>query len=85
MNGSYSENGKSSKPNPRESLHIIDDRTGKYYSIPITRNSVRASDFAQIVAPKSLEYYADQNENGIRIYDPGFSNTAVSESKVTYM
>lgn len=69
----------------RDSLNIVDNRTGKHYNIPLSHNAVNASDFKQIKAPESSEYYADQTENGIRVYDPGFSNTAVSESKITYM
>ena len=69
----------------RDSLHVVDNRTGKYYNLPIKHNAINASDFKQIKAPQMNGYYADQNSNGIRIFDPGFSNTAVSESKVTYM
>ena len=69
----------------RSTLHVIDDRTGRYYSIPILRNAINASDFKRIKAPDSSEYSPDQNEYGLRIFDPGFSNTAVSESAVTYM
>ena len=66
-------------------LHIIDDRTGNYYSIPVKHNAVNASDFKRIRSPENVEYPPDQNEQGLRIFDPGFSNTTVSESAVTYM
>lgn len=69
----------------RESLHIVDNRTGAYYNVPITHNSINASEFKRMKAPENRKYYADQCESGIRIFDPGFSNTAVSESKITYM
>lgn len=69
----------------RNSLHVIDDRTGRYYQIPIVHNAINAGEFKRIKAPENEHYRADQNEHGIRIYDPGYSNTAVSESKVTYM
>lgn len=69
----------------RNSLHVIDNRTGRYYTLPIVHNAINASEFKKITATENIDYYADQTENGIRIYDPGFSNTAVSESKITYM
>lgn len=68
----------------RSSLHVLDNRTGDFFTIPIHHNSINASDFMQIKSPQN-GYHADQNEQGIRIYDPGYSNTAVSESKITYM
>ncbi|KAL5357220.1 citrate synthase-like protein [Aspergillus floccosus] len=66
-------------------LHIVDSRTGKYYPIPIARNAVNAAAFKQIKSPDDPEHPEYQNEQGIRIFDPGFSNTAVSESKITYI
>jgi citrate synthase len=63
---------------------VIDERTGQYYQIPINHNAISANEFKKIKAPDT-EYYADQNENGIRVFDPGFTNTAVVESKVTYV
>jgi len=71
-------------PQP-SSLHVIDTRTGNYYNIPIEHNAVSAHEFKRIKSPVNANYYADQNEHGLRIYDPGFSNTAVSKSSVTYM
>lgn len=72
------------KPKSRDFLHIIDERTGQYYQIPIRHNAISASDFKKIKAPEG-QFYADQNEGGIRVLDPGFTNTAVVESKVTYV
>ena len=84
--------GESALPTPAKPLlnrsavlHIIDDRTGDYYSIPITHNAINASDFKRIRSPENVEYPPDQNEQGLRIFDPGFSNTTVSESAVTFM
>lgn len=71
-------------PISRNFLHVIDERTGQYYQIPICHNAISASEFKKIKAPDT-EYYADQNESGIRVLDPGFTNTAVVESKVTYV
>ena len=75
------QNGTSSKNH----LHVIDQRTGKHYELPISHNAVNASDFQQIKAAENHEYYADQDEQGVRIFDPGFSNTAVSTSNITYV
>lgn len=71
-------------PISRNFLHVIDERTGQYYQIPIQHNAISANEFKKIKAPDT-EYYADQNENGIRVFDPGFTNTAVVDSKVTYV
>lgn len=71
---------------PREDvLHVTDGRTGLNYSFPIKRNAVNAGLFKQIKTPENTEYQADQNELGLRLYDPGYGNTAVSESKICYM
>lgn len=70
---------------PKNVLHVIDQRTGKYYQLPISHNAVNATEFQQIKAPENHEYYADQDEHGVRIFDPGFSNTAVSTSNITYV
>ncbi|KAL7619421.1 hypothetical protein AAE478_009960 [Parahypoxylon ruwenzoriense] len=66
-------------------LHIIDSRTGQYHAVQIRRNTIDANDLKTLKAPKDPEHPEYQNEQGIRVYDPGFSNTVVSESKITYM
>jgi citrate synthase len=66
-------------------LHTIDSRTGQYHAIPIIKNAINASEFKKVKAPRDPDHPAYQNEQGIRVYDPGFGNTVVSESKVTYM
>lgn len=73
------------KETKNASLSIVDNRTGEKYSLPILHNAVNAAHFKQIKAPVNAAHYADQDENGLRIFDPGYSNTAVSESKITYM
>ena len=64
---------------------MTDSRTGRAYNIPIERNSISAGLLKQIKAPESTLHPEDQNELGLRVFDPGFSNTAVSESKITYI
>ena len=65
-------------------LQIIDNRTGNEYTLSINRNAISAMDFKQIKAPRDAENPCDQTEYGIRVYDPGYGNTAVSESSITY-
>ena len=66
-------------------LHVIDSRTFKSYDIPIHRNTIRAVDFQAIKGPEEGSDPADQVARGIRLYDPGYRNTAVAESKITYL
>ena len=66
-------------------LYVTDSRTSKKYEIPIHHNSVSASSFKAIKVPKIGSRAVDQVENGIRLFDPGLKNTAVSESKITFM
>lgn len=68
-----------------ESLSVVDNRTGRSYDIPITQNSIHATDFHHIKSPRNAENPVEQNSAGIRIYDPGFQNTACMESKITYV
>lgn len=69
-----------------QSLSVVDNRTGKHYTIPIEHNAVSAVDFKQIATEsEDLLFPPDQSERGLRLSDPGFNNTAVAESKVTYV
>jgi citrate synthase len=61
----------------RETLTITDNRTGRSYEIPITNETIRASDLRQIKV--------DQAEFGMMSYDPAFSNTASCISRITYI
>lgn len=86
LNGVVSSNGNGDTlKTKQEVLHVIDSRTGQYQAIPITKNAISASEFKGFKAPKDLHHPEYQNEQGLRIFDPGYSNTTVSESKVTYM
>lgn len=69
----------------QNSLSITDNRTGLSYNIPIARNSIRATDFHRIKSPHIAESPVDQNDAGIRIFDPGFQNTACMQSEITYV
>ncbi|KAL1634247.1 hypothetical protein SLS58_010752 [Diplodia intermedia] len=70
---------------PENSLTVTDNRTGQTFSFPIKHNAVNASEFKKIKAPEDAANLADQNEQGLRIFDPGFGNTCVSESKITFI
>ncbi|KAI0151735.1 citrate synthase [Xylariaceae sp. FL1272] len=66
-------------------LHIIDSRTRQHYTVDIHENAISATDLKAIKAPKDAEHPEYQNEQGLRVFDPGYSNTLVSESKITYI
>jgi citrate synthase len=61
----------------RDSLTITDNRTGKVYEIPITNDTIRASDLRKV--------RVDENDFGMMSYDPAFNNTASCISRITYI
>ena len=65
-------------------LTIIDHRTGRQYEIPISYNSVQALDFQAIRAGNDSSL-SSQTDGGLRVLDPGFRNTAVMKSQVTFV
>ncbi len=58
-------------------LTVTDNRTGRTYEIPVTDETVRAIDFRQIKV-------AD-DDFGLMVYDPAFTNTASCRSAITYI
>lgn len=73
-------------PGEREgTLTVRDDRTGSKYTIPIVRNSVPAMGFRQICVDRAGKSPRQQFEDGLRLIDPGYRNTAVKMSSITYM
>jgi citrate synthase len=62
---------------PTDSLTVIDNRTGKAYDFPITDGAVRGQEFRQIKK--------DEDDFGLLVYDPAFTNTASSRSAITYI
>jgi citrate synthase len=57
------------------SLNVVDNRTGKSYTIPIEHGAVRAMDLRQIrTGPEDF---------GLLSYDPAFMNTASCVSRIT--
>jgi hypothetical protein len=69
----------------RPKLWIIDLRTFRIYSVQIEHNAIRAIEFKRIsplgITSRSSEHWA----HGLSVLDPGFRNTAVRQSCVTYM
>ncbi len=59
------------------SLTVRDNRTGNEYELPITDGAVSAKDVAKI--------RVSEDEPPIRVYDPGFVNTASCRSEVTFI
>jgi citrate synthase len=59
-----------------DTLTIIDNRTGKEYTVPIKNSAIKATDLFQIKVTE---------DDGIVSYDPGFMNTASCQSKITYI
>jgi citrate synthase len=60
-----------------ETLTIVDNRTNRSYTVPISRGTIRAMDLRQIkTAPDDF---------GLMTYDPAFTNTASCQSAVTYL
>jgi len=62
---------------PKDSLSVVDNRTGKSYEIPIQDGTVRAADLRQIKA--------SVDDFGLMAYDPAFMNTAACRSAITYI
>ncbi|RYJ06936.1 MAG: citrate (Si)-synthase, partial [Actinomycetales bacterium] len=60
-----------------ETLTVRDNRTGEEYELEITDGTVRAADLGKI--GKS------DDEPGLAVYDPGFTNTASTRSAVTFI
>jgi citrate synthase len=61
----------------QETLTVTDNRTGRTYQIPITDGTIRATDLKKVKAGDS--------DPGLVSYDPGFFNTAVTRSGITYL
>ena len=69
----------------RDSLTVIDNRTGKSFELPIKHNSISATEFKKIRAQTQHDRPEDETSQGLRVYDPAYMNTAVVESKITYI
>src|SRR5262245_34851385 len=56
---------------PSEDLTVVDNRTGREYTLPIVDGTIRATDLKQI--------------DGLMSYDPAYLNTASCRSAITYI
>ena len=61
----------------KDTLSIIDNRTGKAYEIPVSQGAVNAIDLRQIKT--------SADDFGLMSYDPAFANTAACKSAVTFI
>lgn len=61
----------------KDTLSVLDNRTGLSYEIPIQNGSVKAMDLRQIKA--------GEGDFGLMSYDPGLTNTASTKSAITYI
>jgi len=61
----------------KETLSVVDNRTGKSYELPIQDGTIRAADLRQIKA--------SEHDFGLMSYDPAFMNTAACRSAITYI
>lgn len=68
----------------KDSVTLVDNRTGKSYEIPISYGTypeygaaVRASDLRQVKV--------SEDDFGLMCYDPAFMNTASCQSKITFV
>jgi|SRR5277367_2116043 len=62
----------------KNSLSVVDNRTGKSYEIPIEDGGV-------IRAAHLREIRTDARDFGLMSYDPAFTNTAACKSKITFI
>lgn len=61
----------------RETLTIVDNRTGRRYELPVLDDTIRAIDLRQIKVK--------EDDFGLMSYDPAFTNTASCTSRITFI
>jgi citrate synthase len=59
----------------KNSLTVVDNRTGQRYEIPIKEGAIRAMEFRKIKE--------NEGDFGLMVYDPAFLNTASCRSAIT--
>ena len=62
---------------PSDTLSIVDNRTGREYSLPIVDGAIRATDLAKITG--------GDGDGGLLSYDPAYLNTSSCRSAITYI
>jgi citrate synthase len=61
----------------KQTVTVIDNRTGKRFEVPIKNGTLSALAFREVSAVPG--------DNGLMLYDPAFQNTAVVTSRITYI
>jgi citrate synthase len=61
----------------KDSLTIVDNRTGKEYEIPIEHETIRATELRNIKV--------NEDDFGLMTYDPAYMATASCKSEITYI
>jgi citrate synthase len=61
----------------KNTLSVVDNRTGKTYEIPIEHETIKATDLRQI--------RVNADDFGMMTYDPAFMNTASCKSTITFI
>ncbi|XP_057528101.1 citrate synthase, glyoxysomal-like [Amaranthus tricolor] len=65
-------------PNLKGSIVIVDERTGKKYQVPVSEEgTVKATDLKKVTT--------GNNDKGLKLYDPGYLNTAPVRSSICYI
>ncbi len=62
---------------PDNSLTVVDNRTGKTFTLPVENGTIRAMDLRQIKM--------NSEDFGLMTYDPAFMNTASCKSAITFI
>jgi citrate synthase len=60
----------------KQTITVIDNRTGKSFELPITHGTIRASDLGKIKG---------DGFGGLRSYDPAYFNTASVTSRISFI
>ena len=60
-----------------DTLTVVDNRTGREYTLPIVDGAIRATDLLQISAK--------DGDHGLLSYDPAYLNTGSCRSAITYI
>jgi citrate synthase len=61
----------------KDSLSVIDNRTGKQYELPVSEGTIKAADLRQI--------RTSEDDFGLMSYDPAYLNTASCRSAITFI
>eukprot|EP00922_Rhytidocystis_sp_ex-Travisia-forbesii_P011955 GHVS01017858.1.p1 GENE.GHVS01017858.1~~GHVS01017858.1.p1 ORF type:complete len:166 (+),score=48.33 GHVS01017858.1:164-661(+) len=69
--------GESNEQGGKNYVSVVDMRTGSRLQLPISTNTIRADSFKRIRSPSSAAV--------LRLYDPGYMNTAVCTSRICFI